>query len=169
MGFGAVVLLVAAAPNGSDGTVKQEIAALEGRWHIHSGEYGGEKSASEAGQRVWHFVGNQLTRYVGGKKIDVLRVEIQPSEKLKHMDLVPVEGKTVDGEAAFVTRTKCLYSLESNELKVAFTFYFAPGTPTAERQQAIEYAKTRPKTFDTKGGDVMVLTLKREKPVGQPK
>jgi uncharacterized protein (TIGR03067 family) len=161
--LGAAILLMAAAPNGSNDLVKQETAKLEGRWLMDSTEYGGEKSAAERDKQLWHFVGNQVTRYVGPKKLDVLQLEIRPNEQPKHMDLIPVEGKAADDEAMFVARTKCLYSLEGGDLKIAFTFSFTPGTPAEEKQRAIEYAKTRPKTFDTKRGDVMVLTFKQEK------
>lgn len=161
--LGAAILLVAAAPNGSNDLVNQETAKLEGRWLMDSTEYGDEKSAAERDKQTWHFVGNQVTRFVGSKKLDVVQIEIRPDEQPKHIDLIPVGGKAADDEAMFVARTKCLYSLEGDDLKIAFTFYFAPGTPAEEKQRAIEYAKTRPKAFDTKRGDVMVLTFKREK------
>ena len=162
--LGLLAVGIATVIHRSNTTTKQELDKLTGRWIHVATEYGNETS-TDVGERdvqVWEIEGNQLTRYVDGKESDVARIELQLNVQPKRMDLVPRKDLPANATIGFFTRTLCLYSLNGNELKVAVSFYFAPGTPEAERKRAIKDAQTRPNSFDTQYGDVAVITFKRE-------
>lgn len=165
-----VVLLIAAAPPGNnDDMIKQEIAKLQGRWTVNSAEYAGEKFAVEKDKLTWQFVGDRVTRYIGSKKVQLLRFEIQASGKQNDVDLISIRVIPSEKEAMpFVGRTRCIYSLDGDELKVAYSADLSVTGPESEKQRAIQLAKIRPRSFDTARGDVMVFTLTRQKR-GKPK
>jgi hypothetical protein len=136
----------------------RELAKLHGVWEAEWSEYGGERSPAERDVQVWLINGGELTRYVDGFLLDVLRVQVRPAEQ--EMDLIPI-GDPSGNPSAIVSPTACLYSLEDDRLQVAFTFEFVPGSPEQERKQAIEWGKVRPGSFQTTNGRVAVVNLKR--------
>jgi hypothetical protein len=57
-----------------------------------------------------------------------------------------------------------LYVLHGDELKIAYSLWFAPGTPEDELKQAKKMRATRPKSLVAHREDLaLILTLKRQK------
>jgi uncharacterized protein (TIGR03067 family) len=158
----AAMVLVAADPATDTDSIKREQGGFQGRWGLDSVEWGDQKTAEFKDAQVWQFAGDVLTRYEGSKKMELARFEIQPDKKPKQIDFVPLKGGDGDERERFIARTKCLYSLSDDELRIAITSIFLPGTPEEEKRRALEWAKTRPKSLEPKE-DVMVLSFKRDK------
>ena len=156
--FESVLLFETGSERQAD-TMKTDTDVLAGTWLLESTEYGGKKTAAEMDRHTWEVAGTRLTVRIGSTKTFAYRLDIKPQEAPKEIDLVP--DKPIKDDYFFFTRTKCIYALDGHELRVAFTFIFAPGSPQEERQRAIEYAAVRPKSFDTGDGDVLVFRFKR--------
>jgi uncharacterized protein (TIGR03067 family) len=75
----------------------------------------------------------------------------------KHLDLHYTKGE-------LLAIRKCIFEQEGDELKVAYSMPFLPGTPEQELQRAKEMFAKRPKSFDSGPDDsTVVLVLKRHK------
>jgi uncharacterized protein (TIGR03067 family) len=160
---GAAVLIVSGAQAEDDELANEDKTRMTGKWALESVEYGGEKTDTREEKEIWDFGGDQVARYIGSTEVDLARLEIYPARNPKEIDFVPKETNQKSKDAIFHTRTKGLYSIENGRLKIALTYEFAPATAQQERQQSIENAKVRPKSFDTKRGDVVVFTFMRER------
>lgn len=128
------LFLVAADPATDTNLIKREQGGFQGRWKLDSVEWGDQKSAEFKDVQVWQFAGDVLTRYEGSKKMELARFEIRPDKKPKQIDFVPLMGGDGDERERFIARTKCLYSLSGDELRIAITSIFLPGTPKEEKR-----------------------------------
>jgi uncharacterized protein (TIGR03067 family) len=156
------VCLVGAGHQEDNELVKTELASLAGRWKLVSGELRGQRHAAPSDPEIWYFDVDQVTRYSDSKKAEAMRFEIEPNEKPKHLDLVPIQAEEGGRPDGLVTRTKCLYGLERDELRIASTSFVGfVGAPQDENQRKLESAGKRPISFDTKAGDTLVITFVR--------
>jgi uncharacterized protein (TIGR03067 family) len=153
----AAILLLAAEPQDSRDITKKELAKLAGRWLVTSSEIAGEKHVAYGDKQIWHFAGDRFTSYANLKKVEVMRFEIQPDEEPKWLDLIPIPGEENDHKDRQLIRRKCLYLLKNDELRIAFM-----AAPEEEKKRELEWAKKRPKSFDTKRSDVVVFIARRD-------
>jgi uncharacterized protein (TIGR03067 family) len=159
-------LAVGNDPGGANERAAQERArregALEGTWVIVSATWEGEPLSlackeKKAKALTWNFSGERFKSFIGWKAAtEAGTYRVNPTRSPKHLDLMPTEGEVL-------TTRKCLYALEGDDLKIAFTLWFFPGTPEQELVAAKKMRATRPKSLDAKQDLVVVLTLKRQK------
>jgi len=75
----------------------------------------------------------------------------------KHLDLTYTKGN-------ILATKRRIYSLEGDQLKIAFTLTFAPGTPEDELKEAKRIFAIRPKSFDSKPEELtFILVLHRQR------
>jgi uncharacterized protein (TIGR03067 family) len=153
-------LLVGMYPGLSAGAPDKGRGPLEGTWVVTSVSWCGKVRALPGGGKpiVWSFSGGKYKSWIGreaGPEEGTYRVD--PSKSPRHLDLTPARGEVL-------TTQKCLYALNGDELKIAFTLWFAPGTPKEEIERARKMRATRPKSLETRPENLtLVLTLKRQK------
>ncbi len=83
--------------------------------------------------------------------------QVDSTKSPKHLDLMPTKGEVL-------TTQKCIYVLDDDELKVAFSASFSPGSREQEIERAKKMRETRPKSFSPKPEEfTLVVTLKRQK------
>jgi uncharacterized protein (TIGR03067 family) len=158
------VLLMGAEPTETNDPIKMEIARLQGRWVADLFEYGGQTHQIENGVQTWSFDGDRITRYVDLDKLDVVAFDVNPGETPRQLDLVPVKGERAYERGGLAARTKMIYSLADDQLKIGFSNESAPMTPEQEKQQAIKSAGIRPMTLKTSSDcGVAVIVFERAK------
>ncbi len=129
---------------------------------IVSATWGGEPlpllgKGKKAKALTWNFSGERFRSFIGRKAAtEAGTFRVDPRRSPKQLDLMPTEGEVL-------TTRKCLYALEGDDLKIAFTLGFSPGTPEQELAAAKKMRATRPNSLDAKQDLVLVLTLKRQK------
>jgi uncharacterized protein (TIGR03067 family) len=150
-----LVASILALNYGMTGEPKSEDAKnIQGTWKIVSVD-GPEKPGPEELKKLRiSIIKDELIVQVDGKKINASTFKLAPSKKPKEIDLV-VEvliDKKVAVESSHEPR-QGIYELTGDDLKICFAW--APQKKTPD-------PSARPKEFKT-GGDLMVLTLKRDK------
>src|SRR5262249_52302627 len=108
-------------PNQPGDAVAKAKAALTGNWVIVRATLCGEavplKEFERDGKPVkWTFSNTTFKAFVGGDAsvYEEGSYDVFPGESPKHLDLVPTKGE-------ILTTRKCLYSLQGDELKIAFS------------------------------------------------
>lgn len=143
---------------------KTDKTPFEGMWVVESATVGDlkievmGKDKKAINTFSWVFVGNTYKFVNEGVTLEEGTFRIDPDKSPKHLDLIPKKGE-------ILTTQKCLYSLDSDELKIAETVSFAPGTPEAELEEAKKMRASRPTSFGKAKDDApLVFVLKRKKP-----
>src|SRR5262245_10003352 len=143
--------------------VASENAKLQGIWVIVGASLSGGAVPLEAlEQNVkslrWEFRANTFKAYIGGRKefFEEGTYTIDVGKSPKHLDLVPKKGE-------LLTTRKCVYSVNTDELRIAFSVNVAPGTADEELERAKEARNTRPRTLEPPADSALLLTLKRPK------
>jgi uncharacterized protein (TIGR03067 family) len=139
-------------------------ARIEGTWAIVSASWCGKPlplpmKDKETKSIVWSFTGKRYKAFIGGPKETYEEgvFQVNPGKTPKHLDLMPKKGEVL-------TTRKGLYALQGDELKIAFSLWFAPGTPEQEIEEGKKMRATRPKSLLPHREDLtVVLTLKRQK------
>jgi uncharacterized protein (TIGR03067 family) len=142
----------------------KDSAHLEGTWVIVSATWCGKPlplpvKGKETKSIAWSFAGKRYRAFIGGPQegYEEGAYQIDPNKTPKHLDLMPTKGE-------LLTARKCLYVLQGEELKIAFSLWFSPGTPEQELEQAKKMRATRPKSLVPQREDLtLILTLKRQK------
>jgi len=93
--------------------------------------------------------------FTGASQTSSYRVDFTKSPK--QLDLVPIAGSDK-------TATKYIYSLEGDELKIAFSSWIVFGSEWENQLDRIKMKQTRPTDFDAGlGSQKVVWVLKRVK------
>lgn len=133
----------------ADDKNKDELKKFEGTWDIESIEADGRKLPRGMGAPERAVVeAGKISFFTGGKKMPTFRdlaLEFDPKSKPKAVNLV--RGKN--------ERLPCIYEVTERSLKLAI--------PLIPRQRDPKEPLPRPKSFETKGKPIMVLTAKRGK------
>jgi uncharacterized protein (TIGR03067 family) len=141
--FLAVALLVSAQRSGAQDDAKKEMAQLEGKWSMVSGEANGmamPKAMASTGKRVAK--DGETTISMGGRLYFKAKFSIDSTKKPKSIDYVMIEGPT-KGKTQLG-----IYELDGDTLKFCFA---APGSD-------------RPTEFSSKEGSQQTLSVwKRDK------
>src|SRR5262245_43238371 len=142
----------------------KDAARLEGNWVIVSASWCGKPlplptKDKKTKSLVWSFTGERYKSFIGGPEEayeeGTYRVDLGKTPK--HLDLMPTKGE-------LLTTRKCLYVLKGDELTIAFSLWFAPGTPEQEIAEGKRMRATRPKSVVPQREDLtVVLTLKRQR------
>jgi uncharacterized protein (TIGR03067 family) len=149
-------------PAGSSGKAETPI---EGIWIIESATWCGEpfplfgKELKPTKKISWSFTGKKYKSFAGGPEaaFEEGTFRVDSGKSPKYLDLMPIKGE-------LLTTRKCLYALEKDELKIAFSLWFAPGTPEDEIKEGKKMRATRPKSLAPNKEDLtIILTLKRLK------
>src|SRR5262245_30126494 len=132
-----------AVPAPGDETAKTEAEKLQGTWTVVSAEYDAGKTADEELIKnkglKWEFVENKITVHFGDKSRG-MAYKLDPSKKLKELDLTYTEGRR-KGKT-----DPAIYALEGDTLRICI-------------------GKDRPTEFVTKDESARyLLILKKEKP-----
>lgn len=146
------------------GDVKKDKSPLEGTWVIESATAGDMKievmgkDKKDVKSFTWTFSGNSYKALVSdGVAHEEGTFNINADKSPKHLDLSPTKGE-------ILTTQKCIYSLDDDELKIALTIWFAPGSPEDETNEAKKMRATRPNNFNkAKDNPALVFVLKRKK------
>ena len=144
--------------------VKSKIS-LEGSWVIESATCGGEQVQFRDEERnvikriTWQFGADKFVAFLGGPKDayeeGTFRIDTQKSPN--HLDLTPTKGE-------LLTTRKCIFELEGDELKIAFSIWLAPGNPEDETNAVRKCGSTRPEKIGAQKSDLtLLLVLKRQK------
>ncbi len=136
---------------------------LAGTWVITSSVWCGKPldlgGKSAGGKPLgFKFSGGRYEAFGGpGGPEDVGTYRIDPTKSPKELDLTPARGENR-------TPRKCAYALSGDELTIALSLWFSPGTPEAEERSGREMKAKRPATVTPGKRDlVLVLTLRRQK------
>jgi uncharacterized protein (TIGR03067 family) len=161
-----VVLLPLLSGHPGQGTdpAGKDKARLEGTWVIVSASWCGKPlplptKDEKTKSIVWSFTGERYKSFIGGPEeaYEEGTYRIDPGKAPKHLELMPTKGE-------LLTTRKCLYALQGDELKIAFTVWFSPGTPEHEIAEGKKMRATRPKSLVPHREDLtVILTLKRQK------
>jgi uncharacterized protein (TIGR03067 family) len=141
-----------------------EKARILGEWKAVAISWGGARLDVKNVQfSHWTFEAGRY-KAVGKEDRELGKWSIDHRKSPKHLDLTPTEGEER-------TTSKCIYSLNGDELKIVVTAYFAPGTPEEELRRLKEMKRTRPVRFEPRDPNLIrgneledafiVLTLKR--------
>jgi uncharacterized protein (TIGR03067 family) len=143
---------------------KKDKSPLEGTWVIESATAGDMKievmgkDKKDVKSFAWTFAGKTYRALVSdGVAHEEGTFTIDVDKSPKHLDLTPTKGE-------ILTTQKCIYSLDGEELKIALTVWFAPGSPEDEIKEAKKMRSTRPTNFNNaKDNPSVVFVLKRKK------
>jgi uncharacterized protein (TIGR03067 family) len=137
-------------------------AKLKGAWIVKSTIWCGDPvplSGEESKPVMWIFSEETFESFVGLEPSGSNKgtYKIDPKQVPKHLDLTFSEGEAPGTQ-------KCIYALDGDDLRIAFSLTFEPSTPEQESKRAKEMAERRPTSFEPKKEDLtMILLLKRQK------
>ncbi len=160
----AAVLWSVSGPCGGESAARADKAKerLDGTWVVASASWCGRDfplTQKEKDSWVWTFAGKNFKYKRTGKGAiaEAGTYRIDQGKSPKHLDLTYTKGEVL------ATR-QCIYALAGDELRVAFTMSFSPGTPEQEIERAKRTFAIRPKSFDPGPEDLtFILVLKRQK------
>jgi uncharacterized protein (TIGR03067 family) len=139
------ILLIAAIVVGGDvDAIRRDRAALQGVWRVTASEQGGEKVPAEDLKDLYLiFLGDAIHIREGGKSEEKFAFTLDPTKKLKEMDLTirfgPNKGR-ID---------RAIYDLDGNRLRICIQ-----GDKDAPR----------PRDFSTRaGGKLWLVVLQKAK------
>ena len=144
--------------------VEKDKSPLEGTWVIESATVGDMKievmgkDKKDVRSFTWTFAGNTYKALVSdGVAHEEGTFTVDADKSRKHLDLTPTKG-------GIMTTQRCIYSLDGDELKIALTIWFAPGSPEDEIKEAKKMRAIRPTNFNNaKDNPALVFVLKRKK------
>ena len=122
---------------------KDDAKSMEGTWLASAAELGGEKFPDEVRKTIKLVIGDGKYTVTVGKNPDRGTVKVDPSKKLKEMDIIgtegPNKGKTI----------LAIYEMTDDTLRICYDLS----------------GKARPSEFKTsKDTKLFLVTYKREKP-----
>jgi uncharacterized protein (TIGR03067 family) len=141
-----VVLLSVADASGGD-AAKEELKKLQGTWKVVEMEAAGKPLLE--GKKT-------LPLVIEGEKLTIMDntmgMKIDPTPRPRLLDLLLAKGEER-------LTLKCIYALDKDELKICMPLLPKKG------QKDVDPAKVnqRPKSFETAGKPLVLITAKREK------
>jgi uncharacterized protein (TIGR03067 family) len=141
--------------------LKTEQRNLEGNWVVESATAGEDlRGWSELKGKRWEFANGKFRSFIGSDAEDGSETgeyRIDGSKNPKHLDLIPLDGDDRSPR-------KCIYTLDGDRLRIAWSFWFSPGTPKTELEEGKKMKARRPSKFDVRPQDLtFVVTLERQK------
>ena len=99
---------------------------------------------------TWQLNGKDTSAEEGTYQVDL-------TKSPKHLDLAYTKGDVL-------AVRKCIFSLDGNELKIAYSLPYLPGTPEQELERAKKMFATRPGSFISGPHDsTLVLVFRRQR------
>lgn len=144
---------------------ENDAALLQGVWELQVMNLGGKeykRDPNKESNQTFKFEKDRFGHELSGRdeKIEEGTFRLDPTQKPKQLDLIYSKGSVQEPR-------QCIYEIKDDELKIAFTMSFAPGTPEQELARAKRAFAIRPNSFEPgqKADNEFsrILILKRQK------
>jgi uncharacterized protein (TIGR03067 family) len=142
-------------------TIEQD--PLEGTWVLAKATWCGrvQPFTEDEKKNIHLFFSAGKFKEQSGADIDEGTYRLESSTSPKHLDL-----KYTTGNVLAIRR--CIFEVEGDDIRIAYSLPFLPGTPEQEIEEAKKMFAKRPKSFDFDPKDLsdstLVLVFRRAKP-----